>query len=157
VYAVPQGRGSEYIVRFALAAMALVAVGAAIAITLLLWKPWGGAEQKDFSIDLETNDDFQTAARRIQEFFPDFNCDGSWKEETQKGLLQCEAGLAGFGCEFKYPHPTVVCKQGEQLPEGFPVCTVQGQRVRCSGENGDAFCRFRIGPLRGFLMTCQRS
>ena len=85
--------------------MALVAVGAAIAITLLLWKPWGGAEQKDFSIDLETNDDFQTAARRIQEFFPDFNCDGSWKEETQKGLLQCEAGLAGFGCEFKYPHP----------------------------------------------------
>jgi hypothetical protein len=136
--------------------MAVVAVGAAIAITLLLWKPWGGAEQKDFSIDLETNDDFQSAARLMQEFLPDFNCTGSWDEKAQEGVLLCEAGLAGFGCEFKYPHPTVVCKQGEQLPEGFPVCTVEGsERVRCSGPKTNAFCRVRYRSA--FVVTCQKA
>ena len=139
-----------------LVALIFTVLGAGVAVALLISEPWDSNGAKDFSMTLGTDDDFRDATRQMEAFLPDFNCAGGWDERLRSGFLGCEAGLAGFGCEFKYPHPAVVCKQGEQLPEGFPVCTVEGsERVRCSGPKTDAFCRVRF--VGSFVVTCQRA
>lgn len=142
-----------------LVTLACVAIVAGVAVGIVAWQPWdsdGGGAATQFTMTLETSNDFREAAQRMGSFMSDFACEGQWDEELRTGILGCDAGLAGFTCQLESP-PKVVCKGGEQLSPGFAACAVEGSLVQCSGPNTNAFCRVGYdGPQMAFVVTCQK-
>jgi hypothetical protein len=127
----------------------------------------------DFSMALETDDDFREAAQRIQAFMPDFDCTGEWDKAQQTGTLECHAGSSGFSCTLNgawSPRGTsrtaqVTCSEGTQPPEGSPGCIARpsapSYTVRCSGPNTNALCALQLPSSSGsdqpFQLACQRT
>lgn len=128
---------------------------------------------KEFSMLLETNDDFREAAQRMATFMPDFDCTGGWDNAQRTGTLECHAGSSGFSCTLKgaWEAPgtsrsaQVVCEEGAQPAEGLPSCAARPAApayiVRCSGPNTNASCDVRMpsgqGDEQPFQLTCERA
>ncbi|MCH8921277.1 MAG: hypothetical protein IIA23_11335 [Chloroflexi bacterium] len=128
-------------------------------------------EEKSFSMTLETDEDFKEAARRIGALTPEFDCAGEFHGNPEtgvpRGTLACDAGLTGFSCRYR-PDASPVsrifkCTEGEQLTDGFPVCSVNQPSqstsrhiIRCSDPDGAvAVCEVHVGG-QGVSLTCQR-
>ena len=160
-----------------LAALVLLAIGAGTAVGVMLWEPWDGdvtEGEKFFSMRLETDEDFKEAARRIEALTPGFDCAGEFQGNPETGLppgtLACDAGLTGFSCRFRPDAPAVSarpqslqCTEGEQLTDGFPVCSVKRPSqlatrhlIRCSSPNvADVVCEASV-VHKSVSLTCQR-
>lgn len=151
--------------RVALVALVFAAIGAGVAVGVMVWEPWGGNDRATtFSMTLHTDEDFDRVARRMADFMPDFDCSGQWAKEEGKGTLRCSAGLTGFTCELiAEGHFRVVeCAEGEQPAGDFPYCGVSGpSRLRrvisCYGPDSQVLCEIQGGRTDRFLVTCQRT
>ncbi len=162
-----------------LAALVFIAIGAGTAVGVMLWEPWDGDDGKSkvgefFSMTLETDEDFKEAARRIGALTPEFDCAGEFQGNPEtgspRGTLACDAGLTGFSCRFRPDAPPVSgrpqslkCTEGEQLTDGFPVCSVERPSssttrhlIRCSGpDRAVVVCDAHVAN-ESLLLTCQR-